>query len=422
MRMWFLFLLCIFLLGCAEKQSQLTFAVGGAPNEVDYWENIIGEFEAMSDIEVKVVRQPTDTDQRRQTLIIPLRAKQRDPDVFLMDVAWIGQFAASGWLFSLNQYIEKSKFDTSTVFSNILQQVDMYDGEVKAFPVYIDCGILYYRKDLLDTYDCDIPETWEDLVSCAKQVQQAERQDNPRFYGLVWQGAQYEGLICSFIEFVAAHGGYIVDDTGALAVDNEKNIQALEFMRDLIHKHKISPPNTYTEMKEEEVRTYFQNGNALFERNWPYAWKLHDGDDSPVKGNVGMTLLPKSTGGRHAATLGGWHIGISAYSDRKDEAWRLVRFILSYDVQKRFTLELGWNPGRMDIYEDVMVSEKMSHIGVLKRAFDHAIARPNVPYYTRLSEVMQRYVNAAISGDMEPAHALHRAQEEIEKLVDVYHE
>lgn len=420
--MWFLFFLFFFLTSCAEKKSLLTLAVGGAPNEIDYWEQIIEEFEETSNTEVKIVRQPTDTDQRRQTLIIPLRAKEKDPDVFLMDVAWIGQFAASDWLLSLNQYIEKGGFDTSTVFSNILQQVDIYDNHIKALPVYIDCGILYYRSDLLDKYDCHIPETWEDFLACAKTIQHEERRNNPRFYGFVWQGAQYEGLICNFIEFAAANGGHIVDSTGSLVLDEEQNIQVLMYMHDLIHKHKISPPNTYTEMKEEEVRTYFQNGNALFERNWPYAWKLHDGDNSPVKGKVGMTLLPKFKGGRHAAALGGWHIGISIYSDHKDEAWRLVQFILSYDIQKKFALDLGWNPGRTDIYEDLTVKEKIGHVGILKRAFDHAIARPNVPYYTKLSEVMQRYISAALSGEMEAAQALHRAQEEIDKLVDVYHE
>jgi len=43
-------------------------------------------------------------------------------------------------------------------------------------------------------------------------------------------------------------------------------------MSDLINKHKISPPSTYTEMDEEGARLTFQSGNAMFERNWPYAW------------------------------------------------------------------------------------------------------------------------------------------------------
>ena len=55
-------------------------------------------------------------------------------------------------------------------------------------------------------------------------------------------------------------------------------------MRDLIHRDGVSPPSTYTGMKEEEVRLFFQSGNALFERNWPYAWPLHEAQGSPVRG------------------------------------------------------------------------------------------------------------------------------------------
>ena len=196
----------------------------------------------------------------------------------------------------------------------------------------------------------------------------------------------------------------------------------MQFMKDLIHTYKVSPPNTFTEMKEEEVRMFFENGNALFERNWPYAWKLHESEQSPVKGKVGITVLPKAEGGRHSAALGGWHIGISRYSDNQEQAWELVRFILSYDVQKKLALNLGWNPGRKDIYDDPEVKQKIPHVGVLKRAFQNAVARPPVPSYTQLSEIIQKYVNSAIAGKMAPSTALQQAQKQIESTLKAYDE
>lgn len=411
-----------FFSGCSKKESLLTFAVGGAPNEVDYWEKLIGEFEDKNHIKVKLLRQPTDTDMRRQSLVTPLNAKEKDPDLFLMDVAWIAQFAASGWLLPLDPYVKKDSFDTTQLFGSVVHQVDIYKGEIISMPVYIDCGLLYFRKDLLKKYGCSIPETWDDLLQCAEKIQGKERKNNPGFFGFVWQGAQYEGLVCNFIEFIVSNGGSIIDNAGNITVNSKENIKALQFMRDLIHKYQISPPNTFTEMREEEVRTFFENGNALFERNWPYAWKPHNSQGSPVKGKVGITLLPKFDNGRHAASLGGWHIGISWYSDKKDEAWELVKFILSYKTQKKLCLNLSWNPARIDIYDDPEVKEKMPHMEVLKKAFESTVARPNSPYYTQVSELLQRYVNATISGKIEPNEALKEAQRGIEKIVERYHE
>ncbi|UCG91336.1 MAG: ABC transporter substrate-binding protein [candidate division WOR-3 bacterium] len=412
----------IVLSNCADKEPALTFAVGGAPNEVEYWEKLIEYFTDSTGIKVTLMRQPTDTDQRRQGLVIPLKARKNDPDVFLMDVIWVGQFASSDWLLPLDTYIEADVIDLHSFFSNIISQVDMYNGKLVALPVYNDCGLLYYRKDLLEKYRFPVPTTWYELRKTAVKIQNEERGAAPHIYGFVWQGAQYEGLICTFLEFVASNRGGITDATGNIIVHNRENIEALQFMKELIHRDAISPPNTFTEMKEEEVRLSFENGHALFERNWPYAWGLHKRDESPINDKVGVAILPRFSDGTHAATLGGWHIGISKYADTPDKAWQLVKFIVSYDIQKKLALDLGWNPGRSDLYNDAQIKKHMTHVTVLQKAFENSVARPNLPYYTQVSEVLQRYVNAALSGSITPAEALERAQKEIEEVAQTYHE
>ena len=69
----------------------ITFAVGGAPSELDFWEQLLRDFQAQTQIHVELLRQPTDTSLRRQSLVVALNARKSDPDVFLMDVAWLAQ-------------------------------------------------------------------------------------------------------------------------------------------------------------------------------------------------------------------------------------------------------------------------------------------------------------------------------------------
>jgi len=420
----FILMISLFMIlfaGCRGTEEAITFAVGGAPNEIEFWETLVKEFTRQTGIKVNILRQPTDTDQRRQGLVISLKSRKADPDVFLMDVAWVAQFGASEWLEPLDDYIKNENMNLDVFFNRVVNLVDRYNGGLIALPVYIDGGVLYYRKDLLRKYGySEPPETWDKLVDCALKVQKDMRNINPNFYGFLWQGAQYEGLVCNWLEFAASNGGGIILRDGKIKLNLPSNIEAVQFMYDLIHTYKISPPNTFTEMKEEEVRMSFQKGDALFERNWPYAWALHQSEDSYVKGKVDIAPLPHFPSGKSVSTLGGWHIGISKYSDAKSKAFKFLKFVVSYETQKKLGLKLGWNPGRKDVYNDNEVLERLPHLAKLKNVFENALPRPNLPYYTQISEILQHYINAAIAGKLTPEVALSQAEKEAQNVIERY--
>lgn len=417
-------LIILFFAGCGggKKQNrEIVFAVGGAPSEINFWEALVDEFQTEYKIDVTVIRQPTNTDQRRQSLVVSLKAHDKNPDVFLMDVAWLAQIAASDWLTPLGPFIEKTNYDTSVFFSNILNLADMYSGQLLALPVFVDGGLLYYRTDLLDSIGIDKPpQLWSELVDYSEKVQKMMRETNPEFYSFAWQGAQYEGLVCNFLEYAVSNNGGFEFKGDSLILSTPQNIEALQFMVDLIHKYKISPPNTYTEFTEEPVRIFFQQGNALFERNWAYAWLLAQSPKSPVRDKVGMSPLPHFPDGKSVATLGGWHIGISKYSDVKDDAWKFVEYVTSYETQKKLALNLGWNPGRKDLYGDADILERLPYFAELEKVLEHAYPRPTRPYYPQMSQVLQKYLNSALAGTISPEEALKSSEKEIQDIIDRY--
>ncbi len=86
---------------------------------------------------MELLRQPADTDQQRQGLMVALRAQRNDPDLFLMDVAWISLFAESGWLANLDRVV-----DRSVLFKSVTDSLDLHDGHLTAIPIYMDTGLL----------------------------------------------------------------------------------------------------------------------------------------------------------------------------------------------------------------------------------------------------------------------------------------
>jgi multiple sugar transport system substrate-binding protein len=415
---------CLFLLfvsgllftGC-QSEPRLTFMVGGAPNELAFFETLLASFSAQTGHHATLIRQSTDSTQRKQGILLALRGQRPDPDVMLLDVGWIGQIAASNWLEPLEQF----KINKQAFFPSVINLADTYENKLIGLPLYIDGGLLYYRKDLLARHGyASPPETWHQLRQMAEKIMPLERKNNPNFWGHAWQGAQYEGLTCNALEFFTSAGGGFFVGTATPVIDQQANIKALGFMHDLIHKQPVSPPNTFTDMKEEEVRLLFHNGNALFERNWPYAWGLHNSTDSPVKGKVGMAPLPGFTAGKSASTLGGWHIVMSRFSDKKPAAAALIKYLTSAPVQKMLSLKLGWNPGRIDLYDDADILKANPAMQKLKQVFHNAVPRPVIPYYSNVSQILQKHISAAIAGHRSPEDSLKSAQQEVLELMKNY--
>ena len=103
----------------------------------------------------------------------------------------------------------------------------------------------------------------------------------------------------------------------------------------------ISPPGVLAYM-EEECRGVWQTGNAVFMRNWPYAYALGNGADSPIKGKFDVAPLPSGGGDNtSAATLGGWNLAVSRYSPNPEVATELALYMASTEYQKALALKLA---------------------------------------------------------------------------------
>lgn len=239
----------------------------------------------------------------------------------------------------------------------------------------------------------------------------------PGLYGFIWQGKQYEGLVCNVLEYLWSNGGEVLAD-GRVVIDEPRNRQALALVRDLVWRYGVTP-YFVTTATEEPARRVFGKGRALFMRNWPYAWKLYQRADSPVRGKVGVAPLPAFEGHRPAAALGGWHLGVNRYSGHPEEAERFVQFMTSYEAQKALALAVGYQPTRRRLYQDEELAEAQPFTAGLKGVFEGARPRPVSPYYMMMSQVLQLEFSSVLAGVKEPREALDAARKQMEFILRV---
>jgi trehalose/maltose transport system substrate-binding protein len=364
---------------------------------------------------VKLVATPADANERLALYQTLLAAKSQDIDVFQIDVIWPAILAPH--LVDLSAAL--SAQDRADQFKALIAN-DTVDGKLVAIPWFVDAGLLYYREDLLKKYGRQVPTTWSELADTAKTIQAAEaKAGNSVLQGYVWQGRAYEGLTCNALEWIASFGGgSIVGQDGAVTVDNPQAAKALETAKSWIGT--ISPAGVLS-YGEEESRGVFQSGNAVFMRNWPYAWALANAADSPVKGKVGVAVLPQGegAGARHAAALGGQHLAVSRYSAHPEEAADLVRYLTSAQEQKRRALEGSFNPTLRSLYTDQeLVAANPFYRDFLPIA-DSAVARPSTVTgrrYNQVSSAFVRTIHGALSGQGAASNSLVDLSKELEQL------
>ncbi|MBY3204719.1 ABC transporter substrate-binding protein [Rhizobium laguerreae] len=385
------------------RAAEISFAANTTGKNVEFLNKQLAIFEKDTGNQVKLVTMPSSSSEQFSQYRLWLAAGNKDVDVYQTDVIWAPQLA--------DQFVdlkEAAKDVVGQFFPSIIASQTV-NGRLVALPLFTDAPALFYRKDLLEKYGKQPPKTWDEMAATAKEIQDKERQAGQKdLWGYVFQGNSYEGLTCNGLEWVkSSGGGQIVEPDGTISINNEKAAAALERAKGWIGT--ISPPGVLA-YQEEESRGVWQTGNAVFMRNWPYAYSLGNGADSAVKGKFDVMTLPvAAVGDKPSSTLGGWNLAVSKYSEKQDAAVALVKFLASKDVQKARAIELSNLPTLTDIYDDKDVAAAQPFMPNWKPIFQDAVPRPSATAKIKYNEVSSKFwtaVHNTLSGSGSAAENL----------------
>ena len=404
-------LLCISAIvataGCARTDPHvLTFAGSAVGREGEAIRAQLDRFQSLHpDIRVDVQSTPDAADHRHQLYVQWLNARAADPDVLQLDVIWAPEFAAAGWIVDLDRFQpDVGDFFPATLTAN------RWNGVLYALPWFVDVGMLYWRTDLMARAPADLDEL--------RQLAARGMRDGTIPFGFVWQGARYEGLVTVFLEQLGAFGGAILDTDGRVVVDSERAVDALTSLRDSIYDDQVVPASVLT-WQEEQARLAFQNGQAVFMRNWPYAYALlQDPDQSRVAGRFGIAPMPAAPGGSPTAALGGSVLAINANSGDVDAAYQLIEYLLEPAQLLDRARIAGQYPPRPTMYEMKELADALRIApSDARRVIARAVPRPATPIYSELSQILQIALHRALTRQQEPRAALQQAAADMRALL-----
>ncbi len=257
------------------------------------------------------------------------------------------------------------------------------------------------------------PKTWDKLKEQARKI----RDDSGTEYGLVFQGAEYEGGVVSGLEYIWNAGGAVLDGE-EVVVDSPGSIEELGIERAMVEDG--IAPEAVSSYKELEAYTVVLGGEAVFMWNWPFAYELasdpRQSDIEPEQ--IGVAPLPVAQeGSRSYSGLGGWNLMINAHTSYRDAAWAFIRYMSAPERQKGRALGGGYLPTLKGLYEDREILDAVPVISLGKEAIRNVRSRPVSPAYSEMSLRMAARFNALLRGVASPEETARTLQRDLEAIV-----
>ena len=320
-------------------------------------------------------------------------------DVVLFDVIWPAEYATNGILLDVSDRITPAM--NAGVLPGAWTTVE-YQGKKYGMPWILDTKYLFYNKDILAKAGIAAPpKTWAELNDQARIIKDKGLVEYP----IVWSWAQAEAVVCDYTTLLSAYGGSFLDKDGKPAFSTGGGLQALDYMKASVDAG-LSNPNS-KEYLEEDVRRVFSNGEAAFALNWTYMFNLANaGDDSKVKGRVGVVPAPGVDGiSKVSAMNGSMGLGVTKTSKNPDAAWDFVTYMTAQPTQNAYAkLSL---PIWASSYSDPKVTAGQEDlIAAASVALAAMYPRPTTPKYNELSALLQVAIQEALLGVNTPAEAL----------------
>jgi multiple sugar transport system substrate-binding protein len=315
------------------------------------------------------------SDQQRVSLVRRLAAKDSSIDILAMDVDWTAEFATAKWIRPWTGANE------AAVSQGVLPgplQTATWDGKLYAAPINSNTELLWYRKDLVP----NPPTTWDQMINDAIAL---AKQGKPHY--IEEQGAKYEGLTVWFNSLVDSAGGGILTKNDKIIVGKSTEVAA-QIMRRLADSPAADPGLNVA--MEGTSETAWEHGTAAFQINYPFVWSAAQADSPSVFKQMGYALFPSvASGTTPKVSIGGYNLGVSAYSSHPQLAFDAVKCLVQPANQVTDAIKGGLAPVSASIYDEPAFEKAYPFHALIKAQLEDYGIRPQTPAYADVTLAIQ---------------------------------
>ena len=309
---------------------------------------LMDEFEAQNPgIKVELVSGPYAATREQ---VVAGAAAGTMSDVVGLDGAWVNDFVKQGALASLSDLMTQAGYDPSELAAQI-----QLNGATYMIPVVNFVYPVFSNLDLLAKAGIDTPPaTRTEFADAAKKL--TDPANNVSGWILPLSTEAPNGIQNDVMSWVWASGGSMMKD-GKPDLTNADVRSAAEYIKGLYDAGLIAP-GAFT-MAEPDKVAAFTNGRVGMMVDSLAHINMIKEQAPDLK--FAITALPAKDDytGKRGLPYASWGIGVAANSQHPAEAWKLVQFLMSKDVNSKLSSIAHAFPGNVNSTPDYVTSDPL---------------------------------------------------------------
>ncbi|NEE03491.1 ABC transporter substrate-binding protein [Phytoactinopolyspora halotolerans] len=412
----------------AEREMESEEGWEGEDIELEFWTFVDAhtdfmiaraeEFnEANSDYNIILNASTADYEEMHDRLLVSLQSGTGAPDLVDIEIQRFATFLRGDVpLHPLNDIVDNHR---DQLVEERLAPYQL-DGVEYGIDYHLGTWVMYYNNAIMEEAGVDVDEivTWDDYIEAGKQVVEntdammASVETTDRF---------------SVIGLMLQNGGGTYNENNELILDSPENVEALQLISDMVHEHEIA---TVAEGGQHHETAYYEAFNAgEYASVWMPQWYVTRFKDfmPETEGDILIRPLPEFDEGGFISTMGGGTgtaITTQIDEDKLDAAKQFLEFAkLTYDSQVALWTELGFDPFRVDVYDDPALTEPDPWFGNepvmsdLAQVFDRLAPEYTGPRYPEVILQLRDIVAyEVIEEGGDPQQLLEQAADEVSSM------
>lgn len=334
-------------------------------------------------------------------------------DIVLIDDPNITQMQNAGWLADLDALYDEAGLELDSDFIPTLSKLGRYpysnSGTLYALPLVGNVELFAYRHDLFEKYGLESPDSWDNVLTAAKEIAANE----PDVFPVLFRGSKGNPIVTGFLPLFWAFGGQVLVD-GQAAMDSPEALAALEFYLELAEY----APEGVSMYQSAQVKDAIYSGKgAMAIEVWP-GWikNLDNPAESAVVGQVTVTKHPGQVE-KSSPMIGVWLAAIPESSNQKAAALDFLQFLTGAEMQAMMADATGVPPTRVSVHEIDALVEKYAWYPAQLDGLENGVPRPRTNLWKEIEEALGTYLQLALIGDLSAEEALMEVNSKINDIV-----